>query len=134
MGEIHEPPNRCCGTESQERGGIAMSIRKHYYKDKPLCRVTFCLHKEAAFNARHVHLVGEFNNWNIYATPMKKLEDGSFTVHVELRCGKEYQFRYLINEATWENDWKADKYVSSLLGGCDNSVVVIEAYMEQTSS
>lgn len=104
-----------------------MSLRKQYYKDKPLCRVTFNLPKEAAYSAVHAHLVGDFNNWNIYATPMKKLEDGSFTVNVDLLCGREYQFRYLINESTWENDWKADKYVPSPLGACDNSVVVVES-------
>lgn len=111
-----------------------MSIRKQYYKDKPLCRVTFSLPKEAAYSAMHAHLVGEFNNWNIYATPMKKLEDGSFTVNLDLLCGRDYQFRYLINESTWENDWKADKYVPSPLGACDNSVVVVENHPPENGS
>lgn len=100
-----------------------MSLKKQNLKTKPICKVTFKLPGEAAPNAEVVHIVGDFNSWDIYATRMKKLKDGSFTATVDLEQGHEYQFRYLIDESTWENDWAADKYVSSPFGNAENSVV-----------
>jgi hypothetical protein len=74
-------------------------------------------------DAKTVCLVGDFNNWNIHANPMKRKKNGDYTISLELTEGHEYQFRYLIDGTRWENDWNADKYVESPYGGSDNSVV-----------
>lgn len=103
-----------------------MAIKKKYLKSKPVCKVTFSLPKEAAGSARTVHIVGDFNNWKKKSSPLRKLKNGSFKIELDLPCGQEYQFRYLIDDIRWENDWAADKYVSSPYYGSDNSVVVIE--------
>lgn len=100
-----------------------MSLKKQYLKSKPVVKVTFRLHKDAAPDAENVALVGEFNDWNIYATPMDRLRDGSFKTVMELEPGRAYEYRYLIDETTWENDWDADRYVRSAYGNSDNSVV-----------
>ena len=55
---------------------------------------------------------------------MKKLKTGDFTITLEVEPGREYQFRYLIDELRWENDWNADKYVKSPYGS-DNSVITV---------
>ncbi len=102
-----------------------MSIKKQYIKGKDLCKVTFTLLKEAVKSAKRVYIVGEFNDWNIYATPMKKQKNGAFTVTLNLEKGREYQFRYLIDEMVWENDWHADRYAPTPFGDCDNSIVVV---------
>ena len=102
-----------------------MGLEKKHLKGKPLCKVTFILPKEAGKIAKSVHLVGEFNKWQIHATPMKKTKDGSYKTTLELEPGKEYQYRYLIDDKIWENDWKADKYVPSPYGACENSVVIL---------
>lgn len=102
-----------------------MSLKKQFLKSKPVCKVTFRLPKKAAKAAKTVHVVGEFNNWDVYATPMKSLKNGSFTVTIDLEQGREYQFRYLLDEISWENDWDADKYLPSHFGNCENSVVVV---------
>ncbi len=102
-----------------------MSLKKRFLKGRPVCKVTFNIPQEAVDEAQTVHVVGEFNNWDVYATPMKRLKDGSFTVTVDLDQGVEYQFRYLIDETIWENDWNADKYVPSHYGNCENSVVIV---------
>jgi len=99
-------------------------MKKEYFKAKNICRVTFRLPKIAATDAKSVYIVGDFNNWNIYANPMKKLKNGDYTTKVDLEPGKEYQYRYFIDESRWENDWHADKYVRSLYGDSDNSVVM----------
>ncbi len=102
-----------------------MALKKRYLKSRPICKVTFRLSKTIAQSASHVHLVGEFNQWNILANPMKRLKDGSFTLTLDLEPDRAYQFRYLIDQIRWENDEKADKYVATPFGDCDNSVVVV---------
>lgn len=100
-----------------------MSIKKSYLKTKPEANVTFELPKEAAAGAAKVTLVGEFNNWSTTATELKKLKSGVFKTTIKLETGKEYQFRYLIDGETWENDWAADSYVANNLTFEENSVV-----------
>jgi len=102
-----------------------MSIEKKYMKSKKMCKVTFRLSKSETGGARTVFLVGEFNDWAIRATPMKKLKDGSFKVVLDLPVGQEYQFRYLLDDDRWENDWSADGYVYSAYGNCENSVITV---------
>lgn len=102
-----------------------MSLKKQYLKSKDRCKVTFRLPKAAAPGAKTVYVVGEFNDWSMVKTPMKRLKSGEFTVVVDLVPGQAYQFRYLIDQMTWENDWEADRYVISDLGDCENSVVVV---------
>ncbi len=100
-------------------------IKKEYVKGEDLCRVTFRLPSVAAVKAQSVHIVGDFNDWNIHGSPMKKTQNGDYTITLDLTPGKEYHFRYLIDESKWENDWNADKYVRSPYGDSDNSVVVV---------
>ena len=55
---------------------------------------------------------------------MKRQKDGSFSITLDLEPGREYQFRYLVNNSEWHNDWQADKYTPNPFSG-DNSVVVV---------
>lgn len=96
-------------------------LKKQYLKSRPVCKVTFYL--SAAVKAETVHLVGDFNDWDEEVTPMSQLKDGRFSVTLELETGREYQFRYLIDQTEWHNDWEADKYVPNPFSG-DNSVVI----------
>ncbi len=102
-----------------------MSIFKKYLKKKPVCKVTFKLSKEETDSVKSVHLVGDFNEWDALATPMKRLKNGDFKVTVDLDLYKEYQFRYLKDEIEWGNDWEADKYTPTPFGDSDNSVVIV---------
>jgi 1,4-alpha-glucan branching enzyme len=102
-----------------------MGLLKKYVKDRNACVVTFSIPKEAASAAKSAHLVGEFNDWSEQRTPLKRSKDGSLSVAVELKAGREYQYRYLVDHQTWQNDFRADKYVYSLYGACDNSVVMV---------
>lgn len=102
-----------------------MSLKKQYLKSKPVCKVTFSLPKDAGDGAKKVFLVGEFNEWKMDATPMRKQKSGEFTTTVELAPGHDYQFRYFIDGQVWENDWDADRYEYSPFGNCENSVVSV---------
>lgn len=98
-------------------------IKKQFLKSKPVCKVTFSIPTEAATDAKKIQLVGEFSNWLASPIEMKKQKDGSFKATVELATGKDYQFRYFVNGATWANDWEADKYIPSGISTEENSVV-----------
>lgn len=99
-------------------------LKKRYLSSKNICKVTFRLPREAAPDARNVTIVGDFNNWNITETKMKKLSNGDFTLTLELPCDREYSFRYLIDANRWEKDWFADKHIPGD-SGVDDSVVVV---------
>lgn len=100
-----------------------MSLKKQYLKTKPACKVTFRLNANEAGEAATAKLVGDFNAWDTDVTPMKKLKNGDFTQTVTLDTDAEYQFRYLLNDDVWENDWEADGYMPSPVSLEDNSVV-----------
>ncbi|MGD0211565.1 MAG: isoamylase early set domain-containing protein [Desulfomonilia bacterium] len=102
-----------------------MSIKKQYLKTKSVCKVTFTLPKDIAGSAGSVYIVGEFNGWDANSHPMKLQKDGSFNLSINLEKGREYQYRYLLNGSSWENDDCADKYVKSPYGNSENSVVVV---------
>lgn len=104
----------------QEPGGVG--IKKQYLMSGLLCRVSFRLPKEAAPDAKKVTIVGDFNDWNSEATPMKKVKNGDFNVTLELNAGRAYSFRYLIDGNRWENDWHADRYEQNPYEG-ENSVL-----------
>jgi len=105
--------------------GLSSGIKKKYFKTKPVCSVTFVLPCLAAPRASMVCIVGDFNNWSIDSHPMKRLKSGDFTICVELEPGRHYQYRYLIDDLRWENDWGADSYVANPYGDSENSVVIV---------
>ncbi len=110
----------------KEEGSMATvaGIKKQYLKNRPNCKVTFRLPKEAAHDANEVTIVGDFNNWDKGATPLKRQKDGEFSATLELECGREYRFRYLVDGQRWENDWNADRYEPNPFGEEDSIIVV----------
>jgi 1,4-alpha-glucan branching enzyme len=83
-------------------------------------KVTFAM--PSALWADSIHVVGDFNDWDERATPLRQTESG-WMVSLELDAGRSYQYRYLLNGSEWHNDWQADGYEPNRYGG-DNSVVV----------
>ena len=103
-----------------------MAIKKQYFKTKTNCKVTLSLPLEVVKGSKKVSVVGDFNNWDSSANPMKKYKNsGECKTSLTLEKGKEYQFRYLIDGDKYENDWAADKYVQSPLSNDENSVVIL---------
>jgi 1,4-alpha-glucan branching enzyme len=102
-------------------------LEKRYIKSRKVAKVKFVMPKDQlveGVEAHSVHLVGDFNNWDVEATPMKqRKKDGAFYVTLDLEPGQRYEFRYLVNGEQWCNDWHADAYVPSDTGE-DNCVVV----------
>jgi len=102
-----------------------MALYKAYPKSGKTCKVTFELPPEASRGVKKVALVGDFNNWDTASHLLTRNKDGLFNITVTLQQGHEYEFRYLMDDERWENDWAADRYTPSSYGNCDNSVVIV---------
>jgi 1,4-alpha-glucan branching enzyme len=97
-------------------------MKKTYTKSGEACRVTFNLPAES--NAETVFLCGDFNDWDKTKNRLKPRKGGNFSITISLAAGKEYRFRYWIDDVRWENDWNADKYVPNEFGTEDSVVIV----------
>ena len=102
-----------------------MSIKKQYVKSKGTCKVTFTVPESESNGIRSVHVVGEFNRWSTSATPMKRSKKGIYKASLDLEPGREYQFRYLLNDDHWVNDAEADKSTDTPFTDARNSVIVV---------
>ncbi len=100
-------------------------LKKQYLKNKPTCKVTFSLPKEAVNGGSEVRLLGEFNNWTWEQGVPMKATKAEYKASVELHAGRQYEFRYLVDGTTWVNDWAADAYLATPYG-VENSVVALE--------
>ncbi len=85
--------------------------------------VTFEL--PADIQAETLALVGDFNDWDVNATLLKRRKDGIWAKTLRLAPGA-YRFRYLADGTTWHNDPAADGYEPSGFGE-DNSLVIVDA-------
>ena len=83
-------------------------LKKSYSKSGTVCRVTFKYENEE--QAASGVLAGEFNDWSLSETPMKKLKNGSFSVTLSLPAGHSYCFRYVLDGNIWVNDTDPDVY------------------------
>jgi hypothetical protein len=93
-------------------------IEKTYSSDGQTCQVTFMLPGE--LQPQQACICGEFTDWQPQV--MEQTKKGKFTATFTLSAQRAYQFRYLVNETEWHNDWHADAYVPNPFGS-ENSVV-----------
>ena len=96
-----------------------MAIKKQYLKSKPVCKVTFSV---PATEANEVAVVGEFNQWDIAATQLKKLKNGTFKTTVDLPSDNSFEFRYVV-DGTYINDEQADGYAWNDYAAAENGVL-----------
>lgn len=94
-------------------------LKKKFFKTKDECEVTF---EFDANGAEKVLLVGDFNDWEPIKMKKAKSKDAPFRAKVRMPKDGQFQFRYLIDGETWENDDAADAYWPNE-HGTDNSVV-----------
>ena len=98
-----------------------MSLKKQYLKSKPVCKVTFSL---LAKEAESVSVVGNFNEWNAEAAPLKKLKNGTFKTTLDLESENSYEYKYVV-DGQYINDESADAYAWNDYAGGENSVVSV---------
>ncbi|HET7115608.1 MAG TPA: isoamylase early set domain-containing protein [Hanamia sp.] len=71
-------------------------------------------------------LLGDFNNWSLEdAFLLEEQEDGSFKTTVPLEVGETYQYRFLLNDGRWVNDYNAQNYVPVAGFSVDNCVITV---------
>lgn len=109
-----------------------MSILKKYQPSKNNCKVTFSY--PAMEGVENVKLLGDFNNWDPSKASILKKSKTEFTTQIELNAGATYEFRYLVNDNRWDNDFRADKYVSAPFAGVENSVIILDHISETTKT
>ncbi len=102
-----------------------MSIKKQFLKSKDLYKVTWSVDKKVANGAESVSLSGDFNDWSLDGEKFTKLKNGSFKLTLELPKDKDYQFRYLLDGATWLNDEEADHFVDNQVSNEQNCVLAL---------
>ncbi len=54
-------------------------LKKQYLDDKKTCKVTFSIGHDATEDVKVVSLVGDFNDWDAEADPMKRGKSGDFS-------------------------------------------------------
>jgi len=72
-----------------------------------LVKVTFVLPMTEPAGA--VSVVGDFNNWDPHAHPLRKRANGTRSATVKVPAGSELHFRYLAEGGVWFDDEAADR-------------------------
>ena len=98
-----------------------MAVTKKFLKTKPVCKVTFSI---SAPEATEVVLVGDFNEWDATASPLKKLKNGTFKVVVDLESKKSYEYKYVI-DGEYTNDDEPEALVFNEFANAENSIVTL---------
>ena len=57
--------------------------------------------RAAPATARRVSVVGDFNGWDAFITPMKRRKDGTLRAKVKLARDQTLEFKYLTDDGTW---------------------------------
>jgi predicted flap endonuclease-1-like 5' DNA nuclease len=93
-------------------------------------KVSFKLPAEQVADAASGVLVGEFNNWNpeegIY---LQKQEDGSMIAELALTAGKTYEYRYLLSDGRWANDYNEKTFSDNY--AVENCVIIVPEVAEK---
>ncbi len=70
--------------------------------------------------AKQVYLAGDFNSWDVTATPMTRDDKGVFSVVVPLGPGR-YEYKFVV-----DGQWVADPYNPVTVGPYGNSVIQVD--------
>ena len=84
-------------------------------------RITFSL---KATHASEVCLVGDFNNWDAGANPMKLDEDGRWKTSLLFPPGK-HEFKFLV-DGNWREGTKEEQTVPNCFGTLNNVLIIPE--------
>ncbi|MCB0085645.1 MAG: isoamylase early set domain-containing protein [Caldilineaceae bacterium] len=90
-------------------------LKKQNMNKEKKVKVTFVV----AGNTDNVSVVGDFNQWDPSADPLKKRSNGTRSASVVLEPNQRYAFRYYKECGEWFNDEAADEYVVNDHGGED---------------
>ena len=87
-------------------------IKKSFVKIKEQYKVTFEVPAEQVSEGRDVRVLGTFNGWSWDEGLHMPFGKSAYKADIHLAPG-EYQFRYLVDNQEWKNDWDAPGYTAS---------------------
>ncbi len=99
-------------------------IKKSFVKAKKQYKVTFEVPVEQVGKDRDVRVLGTFNGWSWDKGLPMSTGKTAYKADIHLAPG-EYQFRYLVDNQEWKNDWDAPGYTASGYAS-DNCVLQLE--------
>ena len=99
-------------------------IKKSFVKSKKQYKVTFEVPVEQIGKGRDVRVLGTFNGWSWDKGLNMSSGKSAYKADIHLAPG-EYQFRYLVDNQEWKNDWDAPGYTASGYAS-DNCVLQLE--------
>lgn len=73
-------------------------------------------------NANEVFLVGDFNNWDAGANPMKLDVDGRWKISLIFTPGR-YEFKFLV-DGKWREGAKEEQTVPNCFGTLNNVLII----------
>jgi 1,4-alpha-glucan branching enzyme len=76
-------------------------------------KVSFILPRDGG----RVSVVGDFNDWDPLAHPLRPRSNGTRSVALTLPAGGRYAFRYLAEGGRWHDDAAADAFEPNGAGG-----------------
>lgn len=100
-------------------------IQEQFIKSRQVYKVTFAISEAElpeGLDIATLSVVGDFNDWDKTATPLKRSKKGIYKATIELQPGQDTQFRYLANGEHWFNAWEADNYIPNDFGS-DNCLL-----------
>ena len=83
-------------------------------KGSQAVKVSFILPKDGTGG---VSVVGDFNDWDPFAHPLRLRSNGTRSVAVTLPAGGRYAFRYLAEGGRWHDDEAAETFEPNGVGG-----------------
>ena len=95
-------------------------IKQSPVKGKGQVKVSFILPSDAVTGK--VSVVGDFNDWDPSAHPLRARSNGTRSVAVTLPAQRRFAFRYLDEAGRWYDDDAAHDYQENGVGGV-NSIV-----------
>ena len=89
-------------------------------------KVLFTLPSELVAGASEGVLLGEFNDWNPEeGIHLEKKEDGSLVAELALTAGKTYEYRYLLSDGRWVNDYNGTTFSEVYGHSVENCVLTV---------
>ena len=70
-----------------------------------------------------VSVLGDFNDWDPLANPLKKRSNGTRSTTVVVPSGGRFAFKYLSDGGTWFNDVDADEHSTNEYGEVNSLVI-----------
>jgi 1,4-alpha-glucan branching enzyme len=88
-------------------------IKRTPVKGSQSVKVSFILPRDGG----GVSVVGDFNNWDPLAHPLRPRSNGTRSVALTLPTGGRYAFRYLAEGGRWHDDEAAEAFQPNGVGG-----------------